>query len=112
MCTREKLKIMIDQIAEFSRHLFGEKFHNVILYGSYARGDYDEESDIDIMIMVDMPPEELRKHKSAVSGFIADLNLENDVFMVSKLQSIPLFNEWKDTVPFYQNVIKDGVIYA
>lgn len=27
----------------------------VLLYGSYARGDYNEKSDVDIMILVDMP---------------------------------------------------------
>ena len=43
------------------KKVFGEKFQSVILYGSYARGDYDEESDIDIMITVDMSREELKK---------------------------------------------------
>jgi predicted nucleotidyltransferase len=29
---------------------FGERLRAVVLYGSYARGDYHDESDIDLMI--------------------------------------------------------------
>ena len=59
MCTKNQLDEIISKIVVFSKEIFGEKFQNVILYGSYARGDFDEESDIDVMIMVDMSREEL-----------------------------------------------------
>ena len=32
--------------------LYGDRLHGVVLYGSYARGDYDEESDIDLMVLL------------------------------------------------------------
>ena len=112
MCSRTLLDALMQQVVTYSKNLFGEKFRNVILYGSYARGDYDDESDIDLMIMIDMQPEELKAYRNRVVHFVADLNLENDVFMVSKLQSTPFFEKWKDAMPFYQNVLKDGVVYA
>lgn len=112
MCTKTQLDTIISQIVAFSKDLFGEKFKSVILYGSYARGDYDEESDIDIMIMVDLSRNELRKYRSKISAFFSDLNLANGVFLTSKLQSLSYFNEWKDAMPFYQNVMKEGVLYA
>lgn len=111
MCSKNQLDIILKQIADYSKELLGDKFKNVILYGSYARGDYDEESDIDIMIMVDMPRDELYKYRKLMSDFCADLDLENNVFLSPKLQSVSFFNEWKNTLPFYQNVIKDGVLY-
>lgn len=112
MCTKNQLESIISELTAFSKDLFGNKFHSVILYGSYARGDYDEESDIDIMIMVDMEPEELRKYRRQINHFCADLDLENNVFLASKLQSLPLFNKWKNTLPFYMNVLKDGIVYG
>ncbi len=112
MCTKNQLDEIIAEIVAFSKDLFGDKFKNVILYGSYARGDYDEESDIDIMIMVDMDREELVKYRRKINDFCADLDLEYNVLLASKLQSQPFFDEWKTTLPFYQNVIKDGVMYA
>ena len=112
MCTKNQLDEIISRIVGFSREVFGDKFQNVILYGSYARGDYDDESDIDIMIMVDMSREELSKYRMVFSEFFSELNLENGVFLTSKLQSKSYFNEWLYAMPFYQNVMKEGIVYA
>ncbi len=112
MCNKDTLDRLLIQITDFSKELFGDKFKNVILYGSYARGDYDGESDIDVMIMVDMSSEQLKKYRWEVSCFCADLNIENNVLITSKLQSYEVFEKWKMTLPFYKNVLKDGVAYA
>ncbi len=112
MCTKNQLDEIIGRIVDFSKQTFGDKFQNVILYGSYARGDYDDESDVDIMIMVDMSREELNKYRRTFSEFFSDINLENGVFLTSKLQSKAYFNEWIHAMPFYQNVMREGVVYA
>ncbi|MBO5008867.1 MAG: nucleotidyltransferase domain-containing protein [Clostridia bacterium] len=112
MCTKTELDTIIEKIVRFSKDLFGDKFQSVILYGSYARGDYDEESDIDIMIMVDMSREELAYYRRKINNFCADLDLDNDVFLSPKLQSVQFFKEWENVLPFYQNVLREGVRYA
>ena len=84
----------------------------VYLFGSYARGDYDEESDIDVMIMVDMSREELRKYRAMYSELFSDINLENGVFLTSKLQSKEYFEKWQYAMPFYQNILREGIKYA
>ncbi len=112
MCKKSQLDEIIHRIVDFSKETFGEKFKNVILYGSYARGDYDAESDIDIMIMVDMSREELVKYRKKMNHFCTDLDLQYNVLLSLKLQSLPFFDKWIDSLPFYQNVAKDGVLYA
>ena len=112
MCEQSLLNNLLVQITEYSKSVFGNKLKHVILYGSYARGDYNDESDIDVMIMVDMSPDELAKYRWDLSCFCADLNVENDVLITSKLQSYQVFEQWKNTLPFYKNVLKDGVMYA
>lgn len=112
MCDKSLLDNLLLKLTDYSRELFGEKLKHVVLYGSYARGDYDDESDIDVMIMVDMTPQELSKYRWDLSCFCADLNVEHNVLIVSKLQSVQLFEQWKNTLPFYKNVFKDGVMYA
>ncbi len=112
MCSKSQLDLIIEKIVDFSKNVFGEKFQSVILYGSYARGDYDEESDIDIMIMVDMSREELKKYRAIYSEFFSDINLENGVFLTSKLQSKEYFEKWQYAMPFYQNILREGIKYA
>ncbi|MEG1972553.1 MAG: nucleotidyltransferase domain-containing protein, partial [Oscillospiraceae bacterium] len=52
MCTESQLQTILSAVYQKSVAEFGDKLDAVILYGSYARGDYDSESDIDIMVRV------------------------------------------------------------
>ena len=36
------------------RARFGERLHEVVLFGSYARGDADEDSDVDVLVVIDV----------------------------------------------------------
>ncbi|MCM1217443.1 MAG: nucleotidyltransferase domain-containing protein [Lachnospiraceae bacterium] len=48
----ERIKNITTEVNEELIKLFGGKIERVILYGSYARGDFDLESDVDIMILL------------------------------------------------------------
>ena len=47
----EKKAQALDEFLRVLRKRFGDSIEEVILFGSYARGDYDEESDIDLLII-------------------------------------------------------------
>ncbi len=49
MCAPNVLQALLNETAVGLREIFGEKLDSVLLYGSYARGDYDDESDVDII---------------------------------------------------------------
>ena len=56
------LKQFISQVS----NLIGNRLKKVILYGSYARGDYGKNSDIDIMILTDFNDEELVEYRMKI----------------------------------------------
>ena len=81
----------------------------VILYGSYARGDFDKESDIDIAVIVDSSRELLRKYHKGLVEIMSNASLEYDI--VVNISCIPLkdFEEYREVLPYYRNIDSEGV---
>lgn len=52
MCTKTQLHQITSQMVQCYRDIYGTDVVGVFLYGSYARGDYDNESDIDMTAIV------------------------------------------------------------
>lgn len=46
---------VIAQLRQGLEELYGERFRDLLLYGSYARGDAREGSDIDLLLLLDGP---------------------------------------------------------
>lgn len=113
MCDVNTLQMLLKQAAQKMKDLFGDKLCSIILFGSYARGDYNDESDIDLFVLVDMETTELAKYRSEVSKFSSRLGLEYDILMSVKLQDKATFDTWESVLPFFINLKKEGVqVYA
>ena len=89
--------------------LLGDKIYKIILYGSYARGDFDSESDIDIMILINGTDEDVIRYRKDVRRIANDVGLDNDILVSLLIRSRQSFEEWSDVVVFYKNVINEGV---
>lgn len=100
------LKQFISQISS----LIGERLKKVILYGSYARGDYGKNSDIDIMILTDFNDEELVKYRMQIRDIACDLEADTDIVISPLVRNIEKYNNRINVIPFYMNVQKEGVI--
>ena len=57
----EEKRDILKDFTEKMEVLFGRSLNKIILYGSYARGDYKENSDIDIMILVDSSKDTIKQ---------------------------------------------------
>ena len=81
----------------------------IILFGSYARGDFKINSDIDVMILVDASKTELKKCENRIYDMTYEFNCEHDTEIMPVVQDEKHFNYWKESYVFYRNVEKEGV---
>ena len=100
---------LLNQYVELIKSIYGNNLKRVILYGSYARGDYSYESDIDIMILVDIPENDIKNYRHQLSDVTFDFNMDNDVDIKPLAKSEKLFDKWSDNYPFYSNISREGV---
>ena len=103
-------RTLLEQYTEILKGIYGKHLKVVILYGSYARGDYRADSDIDIMILVDMSDIELKSYGEKLSYMTYDFNLDHDIDIKPIAKSEEIFNKWVVNYPFYSNIHKEGVI--
>lgn len=113
MCTRSQLDKILQAIRKEAVRQFGGQLDAVVLYGSYARGDYDDESDIDVMVCVKLSKSLLAQYRKTFSHLGSDLGLEHDITVSIHLQDQETFEQYKNDLPFYRNVLREGVpVYA
>ena len=105
-----KLKALLAEYVDKVNSIYAEKLIKVILYGSYARGDYTPESDIDIMILVDGDHDEVRVENDALASMTYDFDMEHDVYVEYSARSKRYFDYWHKAHPFYQNVNREGIV--
>ena len=89
--------------------IFGDKLKQIILYGSHARGDFNSESDIDVMVLVEMADDEIIMNREEIMELGAELSYDNDTMISIIVKDIDHFNSWLPVYPFYENIMKEGV---
>ena len=102
-----------DIVLKFSQQvkkLLGQKLDKVILYGSYARGDFRPDSDIDIMILVKMSDEEIRLVKNDIYDLAFEFEINTGIEFSPIIKNEDQYEYWIDTLPFYRNVRDEGVV--
>lgn len=112
MCTQNRLDEILQKIANETKAIFGDKLNSVILFGSYARGDYNEESDIDILILVDLPSDELTNYRVHIDTLCGELLFDYGTVVSAIEKDVETYNRYVTVLPFYKNIEKDGVKIA
>lgn len=103
------IEMLLREYTEAVAKIYGKYLKSVILYGSYARGDFTKDSDIDIMILLDLTDMEIKNYRHNLSGITFEFNMDHDIDIKPIAKSEAHFKKWVDTYPFYATVKKEGV---
>lgn len=89
-------------------NIFEKDISMIILYGSVARNDATEESDIDIAII--MKNQINRETKERFIHWAADMDIRYErVFSIIDIQESNM-RKWGNALPFYKNIQEEGIV--
>ncbi len=110
----KNIEKIVRKFVNQANELLGDRIKKIILYGSYARGDYKKNSDVDLMILTDLSDDEIIEFREKISDIAFEIEFENnfDVMLSPLLKNIDKFNYWLEALPFYMNVEKEGVVLS
>jgi predicted nucleotidyltransferase len=96
----EKTKKISEQLVMHLKEIFQSELYKIILFGSYARGDYDSDSDIDIMVLLNSGKRNLTVFDTVIASLISDYCINYDVLFTIILRERQQFDEYSDVLPF------------
>ncbi|MCK8825542.1 nucleotidyltransferase domain-containing protein [Fuchsiella alkaliacetigena] len=99
--TQEEIYEIVKKLAE----TYEPETELIYLFGSYAWGDPNQNSDLDLMIIVNNS--DLKKHKRSVKAYevLWDLDISVDVLVYTKEEYKQLLN---DEYSFCSHIVKEG----
>jgi len=98
----------LERLKEIAKKLDVYRVKLVILFGSRARGDYTDESDIDLLIVADNLPNDPREAYEAIRKLIEDPNIHPIC-----LKTNSFIKKLENESTFIMEIIEDGkIIYA
>lgn len=102
-----EIKEILTEFKKEIKRLYGKRLKNIVLYGSWARGDATEESDIDLLIVLEgkvIPGKEIDR----MIDIITEINLKYDALIAV----YPVSEENYSTInsPLLINVRREGIL--
>lgn len=112
MCTQNQALVILKEAFAAGKSIFQDKLNTGYLFGSYARGDYDDESDVDIVLFVNLSQLEISDYGKAIAKISSELSLKYDVTVSILVKPYEYLIKYSELIPLYKNITKEGLKYA
>ncbi len=100
---------IVARLCESLTPLFPGQGMEAILFGSYARNEAEDGSDIDVFLLVDASRERIAELHWQIGDAAADLMLDYGVVVSPIVENREYFRANADTLPFFRNIQREGV---
>lgn len=99
-----------NSVAKELKQILKDKLEKVILYGSRVRGDENDDSDVDYLILTSLKNEEIKKYNELIIDLsYRYLDKFNTLFSFVIINS-KHFNSYSNALPYYNNIVNEGVV--
>jgi len=97
----------VDEFVRRAREKYEDKIDSIILFGSVAREEAKEDSDIDILVVVN---ERNIEDMKEINGIAFEVSMELSQSISPKIYAVnEIVNRLEIGAPFINEVLKDGV---
>jgi len=102
----QDIQVILQSFKADLKVALGSKIGDIILFGSYSRGDFSEHSDVDLLILAKeaLNPEESR----IIDDLIAHYSLKYDTVISGLVYPADIFQKFNS--PFLLNIKEEGVL--
>ena len=99
--------MITNRIVDRIQRYFSDRVLSVMLFGSKAHGDADTESDIDLLVLVDV---ETNQFRSELWLIASDVSLDYNVVLSPRVFGQARWDESRQIrLPLYRAIVADGI---
>lgn len=104
---KKQLKQLLGELKTGLEAIYGARLKGLYLYGSYARGEQQKDSDIDVLIVLDKFQDRYAVEIDRTGHLIAELSLKYEAGLS---RVVATEHDWKTSDwSFFENVREDAV---
>jgi predicted nucleotidyltransferase len=105
---KKDIKLAVDKLKDVLAQELGRNI-KIILFGSAARGEYNSESDIDILVLI--PGIVNNRLEEQIFNIAYDIELSMDVVFGIIVYSVDFWNsDFAGVMPLYNNIEREGIV--
>jgi hypothetical protein len=102
----------ITDITTEAKQLFGDTLEKIVVFGSYARGDFvDGESDLDVALFLQCEPPEIIAKRNALIDATIHVDYKHNIIASYRIIPTGQFEKYKESVGLYSNILNEGVSF-
>lgn len=106
---KDDYETIVSKIANAYKSVYGEDLKSVLVYGSYARGDQNDFSDIDMVAIVKGDRLHLQQLLKQVWNISSELELEYETILSPTVIPYDEFRKYQNDIPYYKNIAEEGI---